>query len=393
MQNGNSPLRLLMVTGIFPPDLGGPASYVPRMATALTARGRQVEVICLSDRLDHDDSNLPFAVRRLSRRLFLPWRILATTLAVWRSALRSDLVYVNGLGSESALGALLAGRPAVHKVVGDYAWERATSKGIFNGTIDEYQVAPKSLMLRFFDAIRTVPQRLAKEIIVPSRYLARVVAGWGVEREKIRIIYNAIAQDRSLAQSAPPLPAWSGKTLVTVCRLVRWKGVDALIKLLPALRDTRLVVVGDGALRQDLEQLARTEGVADRVIFVGNVPPSSVAGYLAQSDAFVLNSTYEGLPHVVLEAMSACVPVIATDVGGTSEVVVHERTGLLVPVGDAEALRAAIERLWSGPDLCARLTGEAAVQLADRFVFDAMLEATDAALVAAATPGKSRPIA
>jgi glycosyltransferase involved in cell wall biosynthesis len=379
-----------MVTGIFPPDLGGPASYVPRMAAALTSRGRSVQVICLSDRIDHDDSRHPFAVRRISRRLFLPFRLFATTFAVWRAALRSDLVFVNGLGSESALGALLAGRPAVHKVVGDYAWERANGMKMFRGTIDEYQVAEKGLKLRLFDSIRTIPQRLAREVIVPSQYLARIVAGWGIQREKIRVIYNAVAQDPAHGISAPTLPPWSGRTLMTVCRLVRWKGIEELIRLLPELPDTRLIVVGDGALRPDHEALAARCGVADRFQITGYVPPAIVPSYLAQADAFVLNSTYEGLPHVVLEAMAACIPVIATAVGGTSEVVLHERTGLLIPPNDAAALRTAIERLWQDPALCTRLTEAAAVDLADRFVFDAMLQATDAALVAAVPPERRR---
>jgi len=393
MRPDPSSLRLLMVTGIFPPDLGGPASYVPRMAAALAARGRQVEVICLSDRLDHDDSAHPFSVRRISRRLFFPVRIAAATLAIWRAASRSDLVYVNGLGSEASLAALLAGRPTVHKVVGDYAWERAKSQDLFDGTIDEYQVAKKGLSLRLFDLVRSLPQRLAHEVIVPSRYLAGLVESWGISRDKIRVIYNAVALDRSAAHAVPALPAWSGRTLITACRLVAWKGVDALVRLLYVLPDTRLVIAGSGPLWDELHALARTTGVAERVLFLGNIPSSAVAGYLAQADAFVLNSTYEGLPHVVLEAMSACIPVIATAVGGTGEVVVHDQTGLLIPAGDPAALRAAVERLWADPALRARLVDHAAVQLADRFVFDAMLAATDAALTAAAASTQRRPTA
>ena len=391
MSNVSAPLRLVMVTGIFPPDPGGPASYVPRMAAALAERGRRVEVICLSDRLDHDDSRHSFPVRRLRRSQFLPLRILATTFTIWRAALRSDLVYVNGLGSEAALAALLTGRPAVHKVVGDYAWERAASKGLFNGSIDEYQVAAKGLALRFFDAVRTWPQRLAREVIVPSKYLARIVAGWGIRKENIRVIYNAIARDRPDPDALPVLPPWPGKTLITVCRLVAWKGVDALIRLLPELPDTRLVVAGDGNLRAEYEALAQSCGVAGRVLFLGDVPHCDVVEYMAQAHAFVLNSAYEGLPHVVLEAMTACVPVIATDAGGTREVVLHERTGLLIPVGDPAALRAAIERLWSDPEFGRRVTEAAAVHIGDHFVFESMLEATDAALTAAAARNGASP--
>ena len=373
-------MNLLIVTGIFPPDRGGPASYVPRMAAALAARGHRVEVICLSDRLDHDDAGHPFAVRRISRRLFWPWRVAWTAFAIWRAALGNDVVYVNGLGAESALAALLAGRRTVHKIVGDYAWERAVGRGWFRGSLDEYQTTAKSLALRVLDLIRTLPLLLATGVIVPSRYLQRIVNGWKIGAEKIRMVYNATPLADAGQSTAAKLPAWSGKTLITVCRLVPWKGVDGLIRLLPRLPGTRLVVAGDGHAREDLGHLARQSGVGERVIFLGDVAHRAVAGYLQQADAFVLNSTYEGLPHVVLEAISAGVPVIATDAGGTGEVVENGVTGLLVPVGDAAALQAAIERLWREPALGRQLTAEAARRAQAHFDFDAMVNATEAIL-------------
>jgi glycosyltransferase involved in cell wall biosynthesis len=376
-------VNLLIVTGIFPPDRGGPASSVPRMAEALTARGHRVEVVCLSDRVDHDHRAYPFAVHRISRALFWPWRIAATVFTIWRAALRHDLVYVNGLGAESALAALLAGRRTVHKIVGDYAWERAVGRRWFTKTLEEYQVAAKSFRLRVIDAIRTVPIQLAAQTIVPSRYLQRIVEGWGIE--KVRVIYNATSTGSSAAVAAR-LPEWPGKTLITVCRLVPWKCVDALIRLLPELPTTRLVVAGGGDLRAELEELARTTGVAERVVFLGDVPHAEVRGTLQQADAFVLNSSYEGLPHVVLEAMAAGVPVIATDAGGTGEVVEHETTGLLIPIGDTAALKSAIERLWADLGLAQRLVATAADRLVVRFDFDAMVAATEAVLLSALEP-------
>ena len=378
-------MNLLLVTGIFPPDRGGPASYVPRLAAALARAGHHVEVLCLSDRLDHaapaaDDA---FRLHRIRRGLFWPWRILLTTFTIWRLALRHDLLYVNGLGAESALAAVLAGRPTVHKVVGDYAWERATGRGWFRGTLDAYQTSVKSPGLHLLDWIRTFPLRLARQLIVPSRYLRRIVSGWGIEERKIRVILNAVDRHEPAPENPQPLPAWDGKTLITVCRLEPWKGVDGLIQLLPELPGARLIVAGDGGLRARLEAEARACGVAERVQFLGSIPPGSVRGCLRQADAFVLNSTYEGLPHVVLEAMSAGVPVIATDAGGTSEVVENNVTGLLVPANDAAALKAAIERLWNEPSLGQQLAEAATKQLAARFDFDAMVSATEAALQAA----------
>ncbi len=379
-------MNILFVTGIFPPDHGGPASYVPRMAAALAERGNKVEVICLSDSLDHDDSARPFKVTRLPRRTFWPLRIAKTVFTVWRAARRNALVFVHGLASESALASAFAGRATVHKVVGDYAWERAVGRGAYSATIDEYQTAPKNLTLRFFDFIRTFPLRWARHIIVPSQYLKRIVSGWEIPAEKIGVIYNAAAPTPETKAGLEPLPAWPGHTLLTVCRLVPWKGVDSVIRRLPHLPDTRFVIAGGGILEKDLAALAASLGVTDRVIFLGHISSAEVRQRMRGVDAFVLNSTYEGLPHVVLEAMSVGIPVIATNAGGTGEVVEHEVTGLLVPVGDEAALQAAIERLWSDPDLSKRLTTTAAERLAAHFDFTAMVDATAATLRAAIAP-------
>ena len=379
-------MHLLIVTGIFPPDRGGPASYVPRIATALAGRGHRVEVICLSDRVDHTEADYPFQVRRIRRGLFWPWRVLKTTAAIWSGARRNDLVFVNGLGAEAALGSLLAGRPAVHKIVGDYAWERAVGRGWFSGTIDEYQTASKSFVFRVLDAIRSVPLKLASQIVVPSRYLRRIVNGWGIGADRIRVIYNAVASGNAAEPILEKLPAWSGKTLITVCRLVPWKGLDALIRLLPSCPQTRLVIAGGGPMQPELERLARSCGVTERLLFLGDVPQASVRGHLKQADAFVLNSSYEGLPHVVLEAMSAGLPVIATAVGGTPEVVENESTGLLVPFGDAKALTTAVNRLWREPKLASRLIEGANAKLNGQFSFDAMVAATESVLLGVIQP-------
>ncbi|PYL98727.1 MAG: hypothetical protein DMF19_13795, partial [Verrucomicrobia bacterium] len=278
-------MRILFVTGIFPPDRGGPASYVPKVAAALVRRGHHVEIICLSDIVRRADADPSFLVRRIRRGQFWPLRIVATTFAIWRAARSHDLLYVNGLGFESAIAALLAGRPTVHKIVGDYAWERSVGRGWFTGTIDQYQRSAKNWQLRFIDFIRTFPLRLAHEIIVPSQYLRRIVNGWDIPAEKIRVVPNAVAA-RTRSDSAS-LPSWPGRTLITVCRLVPWKGVDGLIRLLPELPETRLVIAGDGHSRDQLRALTHSTGVESRVLFLGDVPQDAVTAYLTQADAFV----------------------------------------------------------------------------------------------------------
>ena len=379
------PMRILMVTGIFPPDRGGPASYVPKMAAALVRRGHQVEVICLSDAGAPDDSIHAFPVHRLRRKRFWPARVLLTTFAIWRAARRHHLVYVNGLGAESTVAARLAGRRVVMKIVGDYAWERAVGRGWFRGGIAQYQSARKSLLLLLIDGVRTFPQKLAARIIVPSGYLRQLVIGWRIAPEKIQVIPNAVTLVPSSGE-VKPLPPWNGRTLLTVCRLVPWKGVDGLIRLLRELPATRLIIAGEGSLRAELETLAQSLGVQARVIFLGDVPQHAIGGYLSQADAFVLNSTYEGLPHVVLEAIAAGTPVIATNAGGTGEIIEHDVTGLLVPVGDHAALTSAVEQLWADPARGRRWTENAAALSRRYFDFDAMVAATEETLRAALVP-------
>jgi glycosyltransferase involved in cell wall biosynthesis len=168
---------------------------------------------------------------------------------------------------------------------------------------------------------------------------------------------------------------------MTVCRLVPWKGVDGLVRAVVRIPGMRATIAGDGPLRAELEALSASLGVGDRVRFLGNVPKEEVDALLARVHCFVLNSTYEGLPHVLLEAMRARIPVIASDVGGTSELVEDGVSGLLIPQRDEDALVAALKRLAGDRGLRARLVGGADAVLADRFSLRRMMADTESILV------------
>ena len=117
--------------------------------------------------------------------------------------------------------------------------------------------------------------------------------------------------------------------------------------------DVDLLMVGDGPLRGELEELTRTLGIADRVIFLGI--RSDVPDVLRVADAFALTSVSEAASLTLLEAMATGLPVVVTDVGGNPEIIRHEREGLLVPRGDAKACGEAFTRLMRDPELAARL--------------------------------------
>lgn len=150
------------------------------------------------------------------------------------------------------------------------------------------------------------------------------------------------------------------KVIGTVGRLDVQKDLDLLLHAVAGMEATQLVLIGDGPQRQDLRQLATQLGIADRVTFAGWV--DDPGPLLATCDAFALPSRHEGFPLAVLEAMARHVPVVATDVGSVRDAVVHEETGLLVPPGDVDALRVALQRVLDDASLAVRLADNAAVQ-------------------------------
>jgi len=234
----------------------------------------------------------------------------------------------------------------VMKVVGDLAWERATGRG---WTVDDFETFQKrryGLQIELLKALRSWWTRRADRVIVPSRYLARWVAAWGVPEEKIVVIYNAVEPVDGVEPL--PVPLRTPVKAVTVGRLIPLKRVDGLLEALKELPDLGLVVVGDGPERPRLERLARDLGVSDRVYFAGQRSKKEALGLMAACDLFVLNSAHEGLPYVVLEAMALGLPVVATAVGGTPEVVRNGETGLLIHSGNR-----AMEKT-----LCALVTDE-----------------------------------
>lgn len=368
----SDPMKLLIVTGIYPPDLGGPASFVPRLASALEARGCEVRIVTYSDveQAPGDEGRRIARIPRNSPRLA---RHFATLGAIRRAGRDAPVWLVQGLHLVSALTGLLLGKRQVHKVVGDNAWEMAVLKGWYAGELEAFQTAPRKLRFELLRLWNTLPLLIANEVVTPSRYLAGLVERWGVRADRIRVIYNAV--DRHPQPPAARAQGGGPFQLVTVCRLTPWKGVDGLLRALQQLPDCRLTVLGEGPEGPALKALAEELGLADRVDWAGAVRPEAVRAALRACNVFILNSTYEGLPHVVLEAFDAGAPVVATRVGGTPEVVRDGETGLLVDVGRPDQIAAAVRRLQKDPALAHALAEAGQRTLDATFSTSAMIDA------------------
>lgn len=338
--------RLLIASGIFHPEPGGPATYLYQLLPALQRLGWDVRAISYGD---GDTAAYPYPLLRVPRRA-LPLRMLHYAREVRPLLAWADLVYVHTLGLPLSGG----DAPRVVKIVGDQAWERAVRRGWVPPTtgVDDFQTQDYGRVVRAQKAVRSREVRRMAGVIVPSEYLKRMVAGWGVDPARIHVIYNALtAETHAPASSQQDARSRLGigadeKIILTAARLEPWKGVDHLIAALAHVPDVRLLVAGDGPMRDSLEQQADRLKLADRVIFLGRIPREQVAQYMKAADYVALYSGYEGLSHTLLESLRGGTPVIASDKGGNPEVVTHEVNGLLVPYVDVEALAATLREAF-----------------------------------------------
>ncbi len=255
---------------------------------------------------------------------------------------------MHGLALESVTANYFLKKPMVQKTVGDLAWERVVTLGLTMDRIDEFQEKKYGLYIEFHKKLRAFWTKKSHLIITPSIYLKGIITKWGASADRISVIYNAV-QNMEPARTELPEPfqqAGRGrKIIVSVGRLVPWKGFEGLIMAVNNIQEASLIIIGEGPEREKIESLIRGKKLQDRIHLTGMLSRNEVFSCLKKSDLFVLNSSYEGLPHIVLEAMAAGVPVLATDAGGTAELVRDGCNGILVPPSEPELLEGSIKKL------------------------------------------------
>jgi glycosyltransferase involved in cell wall biosynthesis len=357
-------VNVLVVSGIWPPDVGGPASHAPELAAFLRARGHGVDVVTTADRAPGGQG---YGVHWVSRRLPIGVRHLAVAGLIARRARRADVVYATSMVGRSALGSALARRPLVVKLTADEAYERARRRGLFAGDLDAFQRHRGGLAVSLLRRARDVALGRAAHVFAPSAYLRDLALGWGLPPERVSVLPNAapaVAELRPRSELRNEL-GFDGPTLGFAGRLTTAKALDVAFQALARVPDVSLAVAGDGPDRAALERRAHGLGLNGRVAFLGAQPRERVLELFRAADASLLSSSWENFPHTVVEALAAGTPVIATAVGGIPEVVRDGENGLLVPAGDPDALAEAIRRYFADPELRERLQAQAAPSVAE----------------------------
>lgn len=215
----------------------------------------------------------------------------------------------------------------------------------------------RRLLTPLVDRLAVLALRRADRVRAVGEHTRRLASESGYRGDLV--VYPAWS-DYAQVTREPPVPLPERPVVLYVGALEPTKGVDVLLEAWPAVRaalpEARLVLVGDGSLRGQVDQAMREQGEGVRAL--GRVPRSEVAGRLDAATLLVLPSRSEGLPLVLLEAMARARAVVASRVGGIPELVEDGASGLLVPPADPGALGQALLRLLRDPERCAQL-GEA----------------------------------
>ncbi len=359
--------RILILTGVFPPDIGGPTAFLDPLARELAKNGYFVRVLTFGKK---DKSKYPYSVKKVSNLwpgiirsfIYLKW-------GLWYG-LKTDIVYNQDLYTAGLTGLMIKkilGKKMVTRFVGDSAWEKSSSARLIKDDILSFQRKKYSSRIERWKKTRKRILVNSDRIIVASEFLKQVALKIGLPEEKIRVIYNSVdfmeMDPPSNKEELKSKMDLKGKILLTVARLVPWKGVDTLIEIMPDLirnyREIRLIVVGRGPESENLKKIARELKIENNIIFTGKANRQEINDYLSLSDIFLLNTNYEGMSHLLLEAMKAGLPIITTPAGGNLETIKDNKTGLLVDYGNKPKWIRAISNLLDEPDLRKRFVKNA----------------------------------
>lgn len=357
---------------VFEPPDGGVAEHVSQLATRLSGQGVQVSVAGPAESVIYptlEAEGVPFQRLAFGRSLRPgPYGRAFAQLRSLAASGEHDLVHVHS--SKAGALARVAARSARVPVV--YTPHCFPFIGPQTRRRRALSAAAEALLARITDAIVCVcederRQALAMRTASPAR---------------LHVIHNGSPDCAPPDAPDAALAAWTadGPAAACVTVLRRQKGVDVFLRSVPrilaAVPDARLAVVGQGPEAEPLRALAAQLGLGDRVRFFDFKAPA--ARQLADLDVFVLPSRWEAFPISVLEAMACGVPQVATDVGGTGEAVQEGVTGRLCPPDDPEALAAAVIDLLRSPERRTAMSAASRALHAERFTVERMVAATAA---------------
>ena len=319
-------MNILITVGIFPPDIGGPASFVPKIANHLINMDNKIKIICLAD-----EENLlledKLDVLRIRRSTYLPIRWFKTISLIIKHGRESDILFVNGLGVEAAIANLYLRKKIVRKIVGDPVWERFYNKKRTSETFDDFQNLKHNSNVRIQKLIRNWSISSSEIVITPSDHLKEFINRTNPKTEVLKI--NNGIEITEFKRNKTPTHEFN---ILINSRLVVQKNVHLVIEAMGSVKnlDINLKIIGEGGEFARLEDLITNLKIQNRVKMIGKVENNLISEYLKTSNLFIQASDYEGLPHSILEAINYEVPILSTEVGGCKDLLDNGDRGFII---------------------------------------------------------------
>lgn len=354
--------KILLISNIFPPAIGGPATYGVRLGEGLSKEGYEVRYLCATAAPAYTDQQYPFKVIRAGTRGNRLRREVAIRLRLLLAMRGVDMIYCMGLEHQSHWAARLARKRYALRIGGDKVWEQARNSGITRsepGSFYKEAERRERLSVEVEEKRRQAQLRDAAAVVYVSNYLKNLAVHWCGRQGRVEfVVPNGVEvgtdADASLTRRREDEPL----RVLFVGRQTNWKGVDAALLAVARVSGTMLTVAGSGPVWPGNVDLSTRLGVSERTAFVGRVDNPDIAEMMARHHVLVLPSLYEGMSNTLLEAGAAGLACIASDRGGNPEVIEQGVTGLLVDPFDVTALCSAITLLRDDDSVRMRLANQ-----------------------------------
>ena len=320
-------MRVLVTVGIFPPDIGGPATFVPKIAKYFQDElNYEIEILTLSDN-KNSNINDDFSVKRIDRNLPIIYRWLKTIFTIYKLGKNKDLIFVNGLGTETTIANIFLKKKIIRKIVGDPVWERAYSKAKISESFDEFQVKNYGFSISLQKKVRSFSIKKSDIVVTPSQHLKNFILNLGF-KNKIEIINNGVF----IPEENTNIFTNDQINITIVSRLVSHKNIEKIIRAISDLNNPLIYlnIIGDGPELNQLQKISLESNNKDNIIFHGKLNRDDINHIFLKSDIYIQASNYEGLPHSLLEAMSYGIPVLCTPVGECKEILGNEDRGYIL---------------------------------------------------------------
>lgn len=308
--------KILLATGIFPPDIGGPATQTYNLARLLQKKNKDFEVLTYANEYKEFD----FPVRRVNNKQNIFLRYCKYFYQVLKRGRNYDVIYCQGAFSEGipcVLANLILRKRMILRVGGDFVWELAFNSGKTKDTLEDFHKKRQGLKVGLLNKLHFFILKRVDLIISPTNYYKTILVSRGIKESKIKVIRNALSID--LPEETKEKRHEKKKALY-VGRLTSLKNIDKVILSLRENDDFEFIIVGDGPEKVKLKNLAKEEGVADKVKFLGYKSHEDLRDIYSQADCFVHVSHSEVSPNVLIEAMAYDLMILYNDSGGGVEI-------------------------------------------------------------------------